>query len=238
MNNNSPYKEKFEPKATLLGRIILTVSLLVFFVPFLTTWFVFGIQPNWQMLVKALIPWLILNLPWWISYPISYVPILGVPGTFLCFLSGNVANMRIPAALAAQKATKTEMGTDEGSLMSIIGLSMSVYVNLIILAIGVLAGEAVLSALPPSITSALNYLLPALFGCILAMFLEGNVPAAIVSIASAMVLTVAYNNGVFAFIPFDTSIFVMLIPIILAVLTAIAANKSKKPAAQDSEASN
>ncbi len=235
MNKGNAYKEKFEPKATLIGRIILTVSLLVFFVPFLATWFVYGVQPNWHMLVKALVPWMILNLPWWISYPISYVPILGVPGTLLCFLSGNIANMRIPAVVAAQKASKTEMGTDEGSLMSIVGLAMSVYVNLIILAAGVLAGEAVLSALPASVTEALNYLLPALFGCILAMFLEGNIPAAVVSILSAMLLTIAYNNGAFAFIPFDTSIFVMLIPIILAVLTAVAASKKKKPANTDAE---
>ena len=235
-NQNNAYKEKFEPKAVLVGNIILPLSQLIFFVPFLALWFVYDVQPDWPMLVKALVPWLVLNIPWWISYPISYVPILGVPGTLLCFLSGNIANMRIPAVIAAQKASKTEMGTEEGSIMAIIGLAMSVYVNLIILALGVLTGDALLSALPSSISSALNYLLPALFGCILAMFLKGNVPATIVSVASAVILTLLYNKGTFAFIPMDVSIFVMLIPIILAVATAITVQRAKNAKENDDEA--
>ena len=100
------YREQFLPQMTKVGRFIMTISLLLFFVPFFVLWFVYGVQPQWSHLVKALVPWLLINLPWWISNPISYFPILGIPGTLLCFLSGNIANMRIPAGVAAQKAAE------------------------------------------------------------------------------------------------------------------------------------
>lgn len=223
------YREKFLPQITRMGRIIMFVSLLLFFVPFLILWLVYGVQPQWSYLVKALIPWLVINLPWWISNPISYFPILGIPGTLLCFLSGNIANMRIPAAVAAQKAAEVEAGSEKGVLMSTVGISMSVYVNLIILAAGVIAGEAVLSALPQSFSNALGYLLPSLFGCVFASFMVGNGSAAAVAIGSALLLTVANNNGWLGFIPFDPSIFVMIIPILAAVVTAYAIGKGKGP---------
>ena len=68
------------------------------------------------------------------------------------------------------------------------------------------------------------------------MFLKGNVPAAIVSVASAVILTLLYNKGTFAFIPMDVSIFVMLIPIILAVATAITVQRAKNAKENDDEA--
>lgn len=226
--NSNEYREKFLPQITRVGRIVMVVSLLVFFVPFFALWFIYDVKPDWSHLVKALIPFIVINLPWWISVPVSYFPVLGIPGTLLCGVSGNIANMRIPAGVAAQKASQTEPGTDKGSLMSTIGISMSVYVNLVILAAGVIAGEAVLSALPQSVSDALGFLLPSLFGCIFASFIAGNVPAATTSMAAALLLTIASSRGWLSFIPFDTSIFVMIIPILVALVTAYAVGKVKK----------
>ena len=45
-NQNNAYKEKFEPKAVLVGNIILPLSQLIFFVPFLALWFVYDVQPD------------------------------------------------------------------------------------------------------------------------------------------------------------------------------------------------
>ncbi len=227
------YREKFLPQITRMGRFIMIISLLLFFVPFLILWFVYGVQPQWSHLIKALIPWLLINLPWWISNPISYFPILGIPGTLLCFLSGNIANMRIPAAVAAQKAAEVEAGSEKGVLMSTVGISMSVYVNLFILAAGVIAGEAVLSALPQSFTDALGYLLPSLFGCVFASFMVGNGLAAATAIGTALLLTIGYNNGAFSFIPFDTSIFVMILPIVASIAVAYLVGKRKDASSKE-----
>ena len=40
----------------------------------------------------------------WFVEPISYFPIVGVAGTYMAFVSGNISNLRIPCAMIAQKA--------------------------------------------------------------------------------------------------------------------------------------
>lgn len=133
--------------------------------------------------------------------------------------------MGIPCAVAAQKAAEVEPGTDEGSLMSTLGISVSVFVKVGILAIGVIAGQAILSALPDSVINAMNFLLPALFGCIFAQMIPGNVASGIAALIIAFAGIVIYNAGAFNFIPFDSSIFPMIIAIFGTMYAAYLLNK-------------
>ncbi len=73
----------------------------------------------------------------------------------MAFLSGNIGNLRIPSAAAALKATNTKLGTDEGSIISTIGVAASVFVNIILLVIGVFIGSQVLSHLPSVVVDSL-----------------------------------------------------------------------------------
>lgn len=223
------YKDEYLPSLVKVGRIILCSSLVVFFLPFLTLWFVYGIEPHWPQIAQGVVAWIFINAPWWLSEPISYFPILGVAGTFISFLSGNGSNMRIPCAVASQKAAGADPGTVQGSIISTIGISVSVFVNLAILAVGVFLGQAVLSALPESVTDALNYLLPALYGCVFAQFLAGNEISGGASMILALGTLLLYNSGMLGFIPFDISIFVMLVPIFgtIAVAYSVAKKKSR-----------
>lgn len=204
------YNDEYLPSIIKTGRIILSISAVVFFVPFLATWFIYGIQPRWDAILPGVVAWSLMNAPWWLSEPISYFPVLGVAGTFISFLSGNGSNMRMPCAVASQKAAGVLPGTIQGSVISTIGISVSVFVNLAILIAGVLAGQAALAALSPSITAALNFLLPALFGCVFANFLMNNKRSGGVAIGLAVGFLVAYDNGLKVYV---FSIFKMLVPI-------------------------
>ncbi|MGL6104877.1 hypothetical protein [Romboutsia sp.] len=44
---------------------------------------------------------------------------------------------------------------------------MSIIVNIVILSLGVVFGQAILSVLPPAVTASFDFILPALFGTIL-----------------------------------------------------------------------
>ena len=80
----------------------------------------------------------------WFVEPISYFPIVGVAGTYMAFVSGNISNLRIPCAMIAQKAAGVEPGTDRGSIVATLGMAVSIIVNVIILAAGIFAGAQVL----------------------------------------------------------------------------------------------
>ena len=172
------YNKEYLPSIVRVGRFVLLASTLFFFAPFLYTWIGWGVTPDWPAIVKGTFAWLLINLPWWISEPVAYFPVQGVTGMLLCSLAGNASNMRMPCAITAQKAAGVDPGTQKGSLISTIAISITCFVSIGILAVAVFAGQAALSRLPASVSNGLSLLLPALFGCIFAQFLSGMKKAA------------------------------------------------------------
>lgn len=78
--------------------------------------------------------------------------------------------MRVPCSSVAQEAAGVEMGTEEGSIISTIGIATSILVNIVILTVGAVAGSVILNILPAPVKEALNFLLPALFGAVFGQF--------------------------------------------------------------------
>ena len=136
-----------------------------------------------------------------LTEPITYFPALGSAGIYMGFLSGNVSNMKVPAALAAQEAAEVESGTEEGEVVATVGISVSVVVNLVILTIGALFGTMIVGVLPESVTSAMNLLLPALFGSMLANAVVGKPKLALYVVPVAFIIKFAQNMGFLSFIP-------------------------------------
>lgn len=97
--------------------------------------------------------------------PISYYAALGLTGTYLSFLSGNIGNMRVPCATMALETTESEPGTLQAEVASTMAICGSIITNLIATTAAVLVGSAVVSVLPDVIVSALTkYAAGAIFG--------------------------------------------------------------------------
>ena len=89
--------------------------------------------------------------------PISYFAILGIAGTYMGFLSGNVNNMRAPCASIAQSAANVEEGSDEGGIIATVGIAVSIFINIAFLTVCVIVGNYVVSLLPQHVLDALTY---------------------------------------------------------------------------------
>lgn len=97
--------------------------------------------------------------------PISYYAALGMTGTYLSFLSGNIGNMRVPCAALALDTTGSEPGTLQAELVSTMAICGSIITNLIATSSAVLIGSAVLSVLPAIVVDGLTkYASSAIFG--------------------------------------------------------------------------
>lgn len=105
---------------------------------------VYGCMPPVSAIIAGTIAQISVSGAFYIVEPISYFPILGIPGTYLTFLSGNTSNMRVPCSSVAQEAAGVEMGSDKGSVVSTIGIAVSIIVNIVILTIGAIAGNAII----------------------------------------------------------------------------------------------
>lgn len=97
--------------------------------------------------------------------PVSYYAALGMTGTYLSFLSGNIGNMRVPCAALALDVTKSETGSLQAEIVSTMAICGSIITNLIATTSAVVVGSAVLAVLPAFIVSGLTkYASSAIFG--------------------------------------------------------------------------
>lgn len=124
--------------------------------------------------------------------PISYYPILGNAGTYMAFLSGNIANMKVPCAIVAQEVTGVKAGTEGGEIVATLGQIGATLVNLVICTIAAISGSLLLSVLPPIVLTALDYVLPAIFGGLFAIFAVRYPVFAIWGAAVAVLLLVVF----------------------------------------------
>ena len=178
------------------GKITNWIGVLLSFGPALVLAVIFDLVPPVSAILTGFISMAGAVGVLWFIEPISYFPIIGVAGTYMAFLTGNISNLRIPAATVAQKVAGVEPGTNEGSIIATLGMAVSVIVNIILLALGVVAGTQILAALPQSIVEAFNFLLPSLFGALFIQFAVSKPKLAPIAIGIALILTLLVNQGI------------------------------------------
>lgn len=215
MSNNNYYSKKYIPSITKWGKGTLLLGIVLCFAPLIVVSGIFGYMPPIAAIIAGTISQISVSGAFYIVEPIAYFPILGIPGTYMTFISGNTSNMRVPCAMVAQEAADVEPGTEKGSVISTIGIAVSIIVNIIILSVGVVFGQAILSVLPPQVTVAFDLILPALFGAVFGQFAIMKPKFAAVAALIAVPMNFLLKNGVFDFMPGSGS------PSYLVILTAV-----------------
>ncbi|MDR1874021.1 MAG: hypothetical protein LBQ90_03265 [Synergistaceae bacterium] len=154
-----------------IGIITVIVPTFMCFLPSLYLYMVHGVFPSFEVAMKA---WGMVAATFGAFYvvePISYYPILGLTGTYISFLSGNISNLRVPCAAVAQDVVGTEPGTPESEIVATLGLAGSVVTNLFFVSLAAVAGAIILEALPTALQNAFkSYTVPAIFGAMLGQF--------------------------------------------------------------------
>ncbi len=99
---------------------------------------------------------------------IVYTPMLGAGGTYLSFVTGNIANLKLPCAINAMEGAKVKANSEEGEVISTISIATSAIVTTAVLAIGIIAFAPFLATFTNSalLKPAFAQVLPALFGAL------------------------------------------------------------------------
>lgn len=164
------FDKVFTQEIIKYGKITLLGAIPLCFFPVIYIWIRYGAIPDVKTILTA---WFMIASIYGAEYivtPISYFPVLGISGTYMAFLSGNIANMRVPCALVAQEAVGVEGGTPEGDIVATIGMAGSIITNIIILTIAVMGGNILFSYFPPVVIKAFDFVLPAIFGALFSLF--------------------------------------------------------------------
>ena len=106
---------------------------------------------------------------------ITYTPMLGVGGTYLAFVTGNLTSLKAPSALNAMENADVKPGTEEGEVISTMAIATSSIVTTLVIAAGVVALTAIAPILDsPVLKPAFDNILPALFGGLAVVYVGKN----------------------------------------------------------------
>ena len=184
----------------------LTIFVIVLAFPIAACLF-FGALPRWDALLKGLLA--ILPMYWAVGIVemFTYVPMLGAGGAYLSFVTGNIANLKLPCALDAMDRAKVKPSTEEGEIISTIAIAVSGIVTTVIIIIGVLLIVPLTPVLEnPVLAPAFDRILPALFGGLAVAFISKNAKLSIAPIILMLVL--------FIFVPaLDASTVGIMVPV-------------------------
>ena len=150
-----------------IGRITMVLMIgALLCVPALFGW-LNGVGPDWAGFVDGIIKVAIVYYPTSIVEFLLYTPMLGVGGSYLSFLTGNVTNMRIPCAMNAASIAGTEPGTAEHEIVTTIAVATSAITTTLVIVAGVVLLVPLQPLLQnPVLQPAFNNVVPALFGAL------------------------------------------------------------------------
>lgn len=161
---------EFKRKSHFWGRITIGFAILISFAMPLYISFVMGYHPGWSLIFNSWLAYAAVVGVIWFLEPVMYFPVLGVSGTYIAFFTGNISNMCLPSAAATQDALGVEPGTAKGEIVATLGISAASLLNKLILIPVILAGFWLLTVIPESVQAVFPFVLPAIFGAVLAQF--------------------------------------------------------------------
>ena len=167
MNEKELFFQDFNNSMHRLGRITLIVmTALLVSVPFIYG-SINSVSPDLAGLLSGLAKVGLIYYPVAIVEFLVYTPMLGVGGSYLSFMTGNVTNMRIPCVMNAKDIAGTEAGTPEHEIISTIAVATSAITTTVVIVLGVICMVPLQPVLQSEVLlPAFNNVVPALFGAL------------------------------------------------------------------------
>lgn len=212
--NEQTALNKFNSSIKTLGYVFVTIALLCNFVPAVYASITTGVFPAMGDLLTL---WVAAASAFGVGYfvqPISFFPMANMAGSFMCWIVGNVGEIRIPAATMAQNVTNAEQGTPKAQVISTVGIGGSIIVSVCMITLFTLIGASIMPLMPKVVLKAFGFVLPCVLGAVYASLASKN----IILGAIIMISSIA-GKMLFPIIGIPGGL-IMLLNIILAVIIA------------------
>lgn len=189
-NKDQIYKKNYMDDMIVFGRRWnLSIIALLLVIPFIVS-IIYGAKPDAAGLWKGLLATAPMYFAVTIIEVFTYFPMMGIGGSYLSFMSGNITNLKLPCALNALQQMNVEADTEEGEVVSTIAIAVSSIVTTLIIVIGVILIRPLTPLLEsPILEPAFEQIIPALFGGLGIIFISKNVK---LSILPLIIMTVLF----------------------------------------------
>ena len=169
----------------------LSVMVLMLLFP-LSVGIIYGVVPDGHGLLMGLVATMPMYWAVGVIETITYVPMLGVGGSYLSFVTGNISNLKLPCALNALEQAEVRANSEEGELVSTIAIAVSSIVTTLIIVLGVILIVPLTPILEaPVLAPAFAQLLPALFGALGVVFISKQWKIAVAPVILMLALFIA-----------------------------------------------
>jgi hypothetical protein len=162
--------ESYHAKSHFWGRLTLGLCIVASLLPPLYLSYVLGYHPGWGVVAGGFLGYAAFIGIMWVLEPVTYYPTLGISGTYIAFLTGNIANMCLPCSASAQEAIRAEPGTRKAEIAGTLGIAAASLTNIVLIIGVILSGSYLLTLLPQPVQAALKFILPAIYGGVLGQF--------------------------------------------------------------------
>ena len=195
MKKNMSYIDSVHRDGSIWN-LSMTFMLLAFPIAIAIIW---GVWPDWHGLAMGLLATMPMYWAVGLIEFFTYIPMLGIGGSYLSFVTGNISNLKLPCALNAMEQNGVTANSEEGEVISTIAIAASSIVTTVIIILGVIAIVPLTPVLQaPVLQPAFEQILPALFGGLGVVFVSKNWKLALAPIILMLILFIfvpALNSG-------------------------------------------
>lgn len=156
----------------------------------------FHLKVDLALTFKAAAPIMLIFAITGVCEKLSMSPIIGPGAVYLASSTGNIQNMKLPAALNAMNIMECEEGSEKGRVVSIIAVAASSFVTTLIVFCGMLFLAPLMTPLltNPVVAPAFDNMFPALVGPMVIPVVLKNIKVAALPVALAIVFAVALGS--------------------------------------------
>ncbi len=191
-----------------VGRIWTAAAIIVLTAVPVLFCLIYGVTPEWSSLWKGSIA--IIPMYWAIGLieVFNYSPMIGSGGTYLAFVTGNLANMKVPAAQVAMNKAGISASSEQGEVLSTIAVAVSSIVTTLILIVGLVFVIPITNWInaDPLLSDVFDlsngYVIPALFGALGVVFISKSwklavVPTVLMVLLFVLMPSLYASSGIF-----------------------------------------
>lgn len=219
-------ENSFYEKIHRLGRVTVVLALISFMgVPFGLA-VANGIPVDIPHVLQNGAPLLLTFTISAVCENLSFMPIIGSGALYMACVTGNVSNMKIPAAVNAMEIAGYTPGSERGDVISMIAVASSTFVTTAIVFMGMLFLAPIFEPIYNNafLQPAFQNMVPALFGALLFPYILKAPKQAVVPIILPLVLIFIVGRAFFS----SNQSYIMVAVILVSVFYSYMLYKNKK----------
>lgn len=176
----------FNKNVIRIGKLTVACAIVANFVPVFYIWLVKGYIPTGAKLMELYGLVFASFAVSWVVQPLSYYGGLGMVGSYISWIAGSAADIRMPAITMAQKVSGTEANTPAGDAIGALALASTVFTTVSIITIFTFIGSVIIPMLPKVVTDSFRFMQPALFAAVFVNMAVKNLKAGMPSLAMGL----------------------------------------------------